>query len=202
MGKKVDVKKLKFKKFGRNKGGRRNLAFVPPKPERRRRETFERFPNLGLEVEWVDGKVIIRRNGREEVYNDFNELKVPSKRGVKNINVLQPKPNARYYEKNGVKYYVFKRIGVAVRSCLSYWPEDSEYQPPEHLFGSTNEREIEEFLRAEEERWKRKVQRAVARAIRAVAKQYGVQLPPKDIPVSPTLIEELQERGFEVKVKA
>lgn len=202
MGKKVDVKKLKFKKFGRNKGGKRNFAFVPPKPERRRRETFERFPNLGLEVEWVDGKVIIRRNGKTEVYNNFNELRVPSRKGVRRKDDPQAKPNAKYFERNGVKYYIFKNIGVAVRSCVSYWPEDSETHPAEHLFGPASEHEIEEVLKADEERWKKRLQRAVDRAIRAAAKQYGVELPPKDVLVSPGLIEELQERGFDVKIKA
>ncbi len=199
---KMDVKRLKFKKFGKNKSGRRNFAFVSPKPEPRRRGTFERFPNLGLEVEWVDGKVIIRRNGKTEVYDNFDELRVPSRRGMKKVNVPQPKPNARYFEKNGVKYYFFRALGIVVRSCLNYWPEDSECQPPEHLFGPANRSEIEEILKADEERWKRRVQRAVDRALKAVAKQYGLQLPPKNIPVSPALIEELQERGFEVRVKA
>jgi len=174
---------------------------IPTHPQTtNRRGTVGEFPNLGMRVEWVNGKVIIYRNGQQEIYNNFDELRVPVRKGVKGMIVQQPKPNARFFKRNGVKYYIFRRIGVAVKTCINYWPETSEVQPPEHLFGPANSDEVGVLLK--DEKWKRETKRAVERAIKIVARQNGVELPPENLPVSHGLIEEMREMGFEVKVKA
>ncbi|ADC64678.1 hypothetical protein Ferp_0504 [Ferroglobus placidus DSM 10642] len=206
------------KKKNKKSGSKLKPVWTPPAP--RKRGTVEEFENLGMKVEWVDGKVIIHRNGRVETYNNFDELRVPSRKGIKNLNVQQPKPNAVYTEHNGVKYYLFPNINVAVAMRVTYWPDESEVQPPEHLFGPATPQEFADAIRAriqsgslnpqaekiyreyKEKAWKQQTRKAVSRAIRAVAKQNGVQLPPRDVPVSQALIEEMQERGFEVKIKA
>jgi len=195
---KVDVKKLKFK---RNGGRRKKVRFTLESKGERRRGAVEEFPNLGMRVEWVDGKVIVHRNGRQEVYNDFNELRVPSRKGIRNVNARQPRPNARFFERNGVRYYHFSKIGVTVRSCITYWPEKSEAQPPEHLFGSASSDEVSELLEEIERRFRRRARKAVERAIKIVAERNGYELPSASVPVSFGLIEELRERGFDVKIK-
>jgi len=148
-------------------------------------------------VEWTNGKVII--NG--QVFNSFNDLRVPDRVVSKHLNIPLPEPNARFYERNGVRYYVFDKIGVAVKSCMSYW--DSEVQPPENLFGAATEELKMAYLQSQKEkRWRRNVQKAVSKAIKIVAKQNGIDLLPENLPVSHALIEELEQAGFQVRVKA
>jgi len=181
------------------------------------------FDNLGMKVEWKDGRVCIHRNGRTEVYSDFSELRVPTSKGIKNRQDRLPKPNAVFAERNGVKYYHFPNIGVTVRSCLSYWPDTTEAHPPEHLFGAASNEEFAEAIKAEiesgelnpraerayreyrERKWERDVERAVGRALRILARQYGCEedlvLAKKSTPVSGSLIEEMRQAGFEVRVK-
>ena len=204
-----------------------------------RRPTTADFPNLGMKVEWVDGKVIVTRNGKTEVYNSFSELRVPSRRVQRQSADSPTKPNAVYIEHNGVRYYIFTQAGVTVKSCLSYWPE-TDTQPPEHLFGAASASEVSKAIEARitagplspraekayveyrerrwqrdvqraverarkivrDQRWRRQTRRAVEKAVKIVARQNGYELLPPNLPVSQGLIEELRERGFEVRVKA
>ena len=206
-------KKGKKNKNRSRKNGKGKVKFVPftpstPQPtyatstNARRKGTVVELENLGMVVEWVNGKVYVHRNGHTEVYNNFSELKVPSRKVKRGTKVTQTRPNARYFERNGARYYVFKNIGVAVRSCISYWPEESDAQPPEHLFGRAGEEEVRELLRVDEEKFRKRARKAVERVLRIVAKQNGYELPPPNLPVSQALIEELRESGFEVRVKA
>lgn len=217
---KVDVKKLKFKtgKFGRKKGRRFEFSgFAYEKRVFEPKADVHEFENLGLRIEIIGKKIVVSRNGTKEVFEDENELMVPSKKGVQKRSEEQRKPNAVFFERRGVRYYFFPEIGVVVRNCLTYW--NAEVHPPENLFGSASREEFAESLkelinsghvneRAEREyremkeiMWRRNVQRAVRRAIEIIARKYGYEVPPRNVPVSQSVIEELRERGFEVRLK-
>lgn len=158
--------------------------------KRREKRTVAEFENLGFKVEWVDGKVIVTyKDGRTEVFNNFNELRVPSRTVKEKTNAKLPKDNAVYAERNGVHYYLYPELGLIVKNCLSYW--DGETHPPENLFGKASEKEFEEALlhtiksgkwteRAmavakAEIAWKEKVRKAIDRAILMLARKYNCE---------------------------
>ena len=157
----------KRKKKGRNYGKKKARSFQylkPISPKRKVKRTFQSFENLGMSVDWIDGKVYIHRNGSTEVYNSFSELRVPS-RVAEKTEIQLPEPNALFFEKNGVMYYIFENIGVTVKSTLTYWPDQTDIQPPVHLFCKADNEEVVRVLKEiEKKRWKAKTERAIKMA--------------------------------------
>lgn len=215
MLKKVDVKrfKKKFKKNGGKKAKKaQKIKFVnfntpaaqKPTTPKRQKYTRATFENLGLDVVWANGAVIINRNGREEVYNNFDELRVPSRKATRDNSAKLTKPNAVYVEHNGAKYYYFPRIFVLVMSCIHYWPEDAEGQPPETMFRSVKFDEVlpDVAKQIKEHLWNRALRKAIKVAKREAVMQNGGKLPvpEKGLPLL-GLIEDLEKSGIAVKVK-